>query len=154
MAALLSGFWEEIWFHVCWDAPLRSSRSGLCFFKFLSRLSLLSYSCFCLCASTSVTTDFLQRLFDIFFVASHNHFLSCGFFFLVLSRSLSCAVRLGGVSSRQSYPSAQYESGLQQGGQQGEQQGHQPRTLLHTSGWVAVVARCPRGVREKWVTAS
>lgn len=37
-----------------------------------------------------------------------------------------------GVSSGQSYPSAQYESGLQQGGQQGEQPGHQPRTLLHT----------------------
>lgn len=40
---------------------------------------------------------------------------------------------LGGVSSGQSYPAAQYESGLQQRGQQREQPGHQPRTLLHTS---------------------
>lgn len=48
--------------------------------------------------------------------------------------SLCCVAVLlhGGVSSGQSYPSAQYESGLQQRGQQGEQPGHQPRTLLHS----------------------
>lgn len=45
----------------------------------------------------------------------------------------------GGVSSGQSYPSTQYESGLQQRGQQGKQPRHQPCTLLHTPWWVAVV---------------
>lgn len=53
---------------------------------------------------------------------------------------------LGGVSSGQSYPAAQYESGLQQRGQQREQPGHQPRTLLHTSWWVAAADRYPRGI--------
>ena len=55
----------------------------------------------------------------------------------------------GGVSSGQSYPSAQYESGLQQRGQQGEQPGHQPRTLLHTPRWVAVADRHPGGMCSK-----
>lgn len=52
----------------------------------------------------------------------------------------------GGVSSGQSYPSAQYESGLQQRGQQGKQPGHQPHTLLHTPWWVAVV----EGIKSKF----
>lgn len=61
----------------------------------------------------------------------------CHFPSLSLSPSLSSTLLPSppthrGVSSGQSYPSAQYESGLQQGGQQGEQPGHQPRTLLHT----------------------
>lgn len=55
---------------------------------------------------------------------------------LSLRGSLCC--NPGGVSSGQSYSTSQYESGLQQRSQQGEQQGHQPRTLLHTAGWVAV----------------
>ena len=64
------------------------------------------------------------------FFSSYYHFSS------------SAATRrcnLGGVSSGQSYPSAQYESGLQQRGQQGEQPGHQPHTLLHSTWWVAAV---------------
>lgn len=105
-----------------------SSEVQLVWFMFFKFLSLLSVH---FCHNWLSSMSFWHLLY----VSSHNHVLSFGFFFpVLLSRSLSCNVRLGGVSSRQSYPSAQYESGLQQGGQQGEQQGHQPRTLLHTSG--------------------
>lgn len=67
-------------------------------------------------------------------------------FFRFLFLSALCGCYLGGVSSGQSYPAAQYESGLQQRGQQREQPGHQPRTLLHTSWWVAAADRYPRGI--------
>lgn len=50
----------------------------------------------------------------------------------------------GGISSGKSYSTSQYESGLQQRSQQGEQPGHQPRTLLHTAGWVAAADETPR----------
>lgn len=61
---------------------------------------------------------------------------------LSLRGSLRC--NPGGVSSGQSYSTSQYESGLQQRSQQGEQQGHQPHTLLHAAGWVAVADGPPR----------
>lgn len=58
---------------------------------------------------------------------------SFSFSSFILISAVARHCNLGGVSSRQPYPTAQYESGLQQRGQQGEQPGHQPRTLLHTA---------------------
>lgn len=112
---------------------------------FLSLL-FVSSSCICLCSchvwlSSTSSPRFVSRSLSSLWLL----------FPLFSSSPVSCPALcgLGGVSSRQPYPSTQYESGLQQGGQQGEQQGHQPRTLLHTSGWVAVAARYPRGMSGK-----
>lgn len=136
---------------ICWDAP-----SG--------PVDLCSYSLFFLYVFASSVLFMSLSMYRpaLFFVTAHVclfavFFTSLPFVLLFLLPPsfsplvflpifplifVSAAVRccnLGAVSSGQSYPSTQYESGLQQGGQQGEQPGHQPRTLLHTPWWVAVV---------------
>lgn len=139
----------------------------------LSLLPLLSYLCLYLCTFTShfsVTAHICLPSLSfscLLYVSSPfpaSSWLSL-YVFSVLTTSVlpftalpssssfpSAAVwrcNPGGVSSGQSYPSAQYESGLQQRGQQGEQPGHQPRTLLHTPRWVAVADRYPGGMCGK-----
>lgn len=125
---------------------LRASRPVLIFFVVpvsLSLLPVLSYLCLYPCSFPSlffVTTHVCLSSF-VFLLSS-----SCPFSFVFLPTtflpsaalpspvspsSFRCGVVTGAVSSGQSYPSAQYESGLQQRGQQGEQPGHQPCTLLH-----------------------
>lgn len=123
---------------------LRTSQLDSLFFLFDIFVTI---SLFCLYSYTSIIChflrlDFLCVILFPYVLSSYDLFPSSTVSSPVLcSLFLSWDVWLGGVSSRQSYPSAQYESGLQQRGQQGEQPGHQPRTLLHTSRWVAVVAR-------------
>lgn len=137
---------------ICWDAP--SGPVDLCSYSlfFCMYLPLLSLSlCLYPCTFPLSSLSLLMFVFFAVFFTSPPFVL---LFLLPLSFSplvllpvfplifVSAAVRccnLGAVSSGQSYPSTQYESGLQQGGQQGEQPGHQPRTLLHTPWWVAVV---------------
>lgn len=117
---------------------------------YLSVLPLLSYLYLYPC--TFPLSSFSLLMFFFFLSPSHPSLLS--FFVLITTFLLSASLPTrsllhlylccgccnpGGVSSGQSYPSAQYESGLQQRGQQGKQPGHQPHTLLHTPWWVAVV---------------
>lgn len=140
----------------CWRAP-----SGL--------IELLSFPVFVFVFSAVLSLPLSMYLFPYFVflllsicsftslcpLSSHYHsfpFTAFSFPMVLLLLFSSAAVwrcNPGGVSSGQSYPSAQYESGLQQRGQQGEQPGHQPRTLLHTPWWVVVVDSYPRGMSSK-----
>lgn len=125
---------------VCWDVPI----VDLCPFS-LSLLSYLFFLCIfpilpCHHSPLSFLYCLLVPLLSILFL---HHCSSFRFFFILISAGSLCC-NPGGVSSGQSYSTSQYESGLQQRSQQGEQQGHQPRTLLHTAGWVAVADGTPR----------
>lgn len=144
-----------------WDAPL--GPVDLC------SLLCVTFACSVLFMSIGVTFPSLLFVFFLFYFFMSLLFVLCLLITTFLPSAAlsspvspftfsSAAVRCrnpGGVSSGQSYPSAQYESGLQQRGQQGEQPGHQPRPLLHTPRWVAVVDGYPGGmmskiIKEKW----
>lgn len=102
-------------------------------FSFLSRLCLRS--CFCPFYRCCPLPQFCPLWSHYsYFPSLHG---SSSFPPLIFASPAARCRNLGTVSSGQSHPSTQYESGLQQGGQQGEQPGHQPRPLLHTPRWVA-----------------
>lgn len=133
--------WNDINLLRC---SLRASRPAL-IFSCLSVLPPLSYLCLYPCTfPLSSLCLFSSRLSFLFWLPLSLHCSSFPFPpFIFVSAAVWCCNPCG-VSSGQSYPPAQYESGLQQRGQQREQQGHQPRTLLHAPWWVAVVDGIPR----------
>lgn len=130
-----------------WRSMLRCSHSWLVSLQYVSSvIFVVFFMNLPRCSLSPLTFVFFYTVFLSLSCpfCSYTTALPSGFssFILISAGSLCC--NPGGVSSGQSYPTSQYESGLQQRSQQGEQQGHQPRTLLHTSGWVAVADGTPR----------
>lgn len=123
-AHLLSCFYQSV------------SLTSIVMFMSLSMYLLLPLLCHCSCLFFFFVFLWSSRCLFPFSFVPFQLFFPLLLLLLPSPSFPSAAVwrcNTGGVSSGQSYPSAQYESGLQQRGQQGEQPGHQPRTLLHTT---------------------